>query len=111
MEKRGRGEEGRGGEVKKDFRATGGAEGAGKCAQGTRIRAASWQTSAISATKGQQEARAAEGELLQVCVGQPLETLLISEKSVAKFPNFLVGTEIKTTKLLKFNNFGLDSAP
>lgn len=65
MEKRGRGEEGRGGEVKKDFRATGGAEGAGKCAQGTRIRAASWQTSAISATKGQQAARAAEGGLVR----------------------------------------------
>lgn len=63
MEKRGRGEEGRGGEVKKDFRATGGAEGAGKHAQGTRISAASWQTSVTSATKKRQEARAAEGGL------------------------------------------------
>lgn len=69
MEKRGRGEEGRRGEVKKDFRATGGAEGAGKRAQGTRIRAVTRQTSATSATKGQQEARAAEGGLFQVCVG------------------------------------------
>lgn len=38
--------------------------------------------------------------------GQPLESLLISEKSVTKFPHR--GTKIKTTKLSKENLIALD---